>query len=475
MFSSLAQMKNQLTGLSPRQRRDLGFLSATMFFTLAAYPMVRSVATALFINASGAKNSPFVWLYSVLALAGAVAVYNRLQTRLSVHRLFVATALASSSLLLALAWPAGSGHTFAAYALYIVKEVYIVLLVHLALSYFNASSSKSLARIVYGPLGACGSIGGVLGGLATGFLAAHISPEWLVVPAAGLTLLASVCFWFTARSAHAEKTAQAEPQDGLKCEQSNQQNYDKSKITGHNLGQIGGKRDRATEACLEHAAGSDGEADSQDGLKCEQLSPLQSIRGISHKVALIAALVGISQFVIALVDFQFNLALESALPDKGDQTQFLGNFYSSINTLALLVQFFVLPFLLNAFSTRSIHHSIPAFYATAFIISALSGAGFLAVATVLATFKGLDYSLFAAAKELLYFNFNERQKYGAKYVVDMVAYRFAKGAISLLLIFFQSALFIKVAALSLLALWGICAALFFKGGERATTAMARNG
>ncbi len=46
---------------------------------------------------------------------------------------------------------------------------------------------------------------------------------------------------------------------------------DKNKVTVHNLGQIGGKRDRATEVCFKHIARSDGEADSQDGLKCEQL------------------------------------------------------------------------------------------------------------------------------------------------------------------------------------------------------------
>ena len=42
-----------------------------------------------------------------------------------------------------------------------------------------------------------------------------------------------------------------------------------SKVTTHNLGQIGLKQDRATEACSLHAARSEGEADAQDGLKCE--------------------------------------------------------------------------------------------------------------------------------------------------------------------------------------------------------------
>ncbi len=71
-------------------------------------------------------------------------------------------------------------------------------------------------------------------------------------------------------------------------------NHSKSRVTAHNLGQIGGKRDRATEVCYGHIARSDGEADShgvarratsddcpdgqcrsrmrrQDGLKCGQL------------------------------------------------------------------------------------------------------------------------------------------------------------------------------------------------------------
>ncbi len=47
--------------------------------------------------------------------------------------------------------------------------------------------------------------------------------------------------------------------------------HNKSKVTACNLGQIGMKQDRTTEACSEHAARSDGEAESQDGLKCEKL------------------------------------------------------------------------------------------------------------------------------------------------------------------------------------------------------------
>ncbi len=54
----------------------------------------------------------------------------------------------------------------------------------------------------------------------------------------------------------------------------------KLKSSAHNLGQIGAKQDRATEVCSKHIAGSDGEAEPQDGLKCEHLTvPVLGITG----------------------------------------------------------------------------------------------------------------------------------------------------------------------------------------------------
>ena len=48
-------------------------------------------------------------------------------------------------------------------------------------------------------------------------------------------------------------------------------NYDKSKVSAHNLGQIEGKQAGATEACSLHVARSDSAVNPQDGLKCEYL------------------------------------------------------------------------------------------------------------------------------------------------------------------------------------------------------------
>ena len=48
--------------------------------------------------------------------------------------------------------------------------------------------------------------------------------------------------------------------------------------------------------------------------------------------------------------------------------------------------------------------------------------------------KSLDYSLFRAAKEALYLPLTHRERTQGKAVIDMMIYRVAKGAASLLLI-----------------------------------------
>jgi len=65
------------------------------------------------------------------------------------------------------------------------------------------------------------------------------------------------------------------------------------------------------------------------------------------------------------------------------------------------------------------------------------------LAMTFVVFKGTDYSLFSTVKELLYYGLNPRQKYGAKYIADILVYRFSKGIISVLLIVISSANFLN--------------------------------
>ena len=129
--------------------------------------MIRSVSTALFLNAFGAKSSPYVWLYSIISLSIVVALYNKFQIKATIHRIFLLVSLSSAFLLLTFFFLAEQGSPYWTYALFVLKEIYIVLLVHSLLGYLNSAISADLAKIIYGPLGAWGSIGGLLGGTLT--------------------------------------------------------------------------------------------------------------------------------------------------------------------------------------------------------------------------------------------------------------------------------------------------------------------
>src|SRR5699024_4297091 len=56
-------------------------------------------------------------------------------------------------------------------------------------------------------------------------------------------------------------------------------------------------------------------------------------------------------------------------------------------------------------------------------------------------FKVLDYSIFRAAKELLYIPLSFDARYRAKELIDVFGYRFGKGGMSLMVVAMQKAKF----------------------------------
>jgi ATP/ADP translocase len=72
--------------------------------------------------------------------------------------------------------------------------------------------------------------------------------------------------------------------------------------------------------------------------------------------------------------------------------------------------------------------------------------------------KCFDYSLFRAAKEILYIPLNHREKTQGKALIDILVYRIAKGASSLLilgLIYFNAGSLTMQFTLSFLLMWFI--------------------
>lgn len=409
MIKALREARTAIQDLPKDDQLNLIKISFTMFGLLFGYPLIRATITAIFLQGSGAKSSPIVWLATVVCLVAGIFLFNRFQEKLKIHRLFLYTS-AITIFLLFLFLFAQRFSPLWAYPLFIVKEVYIVLLIHSTLGYLNSSIQRETAKIIYGPLGAIGSIGGILGGISVSIFSKGIGVESTLI--FGIMTLIPVTWLFLST---AKKYA---------LKKSSSYNYENSQ---------------------------------------EKTRPLESLGERKKYVLMICALVMLSQFVISLYNFKFNLALESFYPQKEGKSEFLGVIYTWMNVTSLFIQVIAIPILFRAFKQRTVHFFIPIMLVSFYFLSNLSlGLGILPIAITFIVFKGTDYSLFAAAKELLYFVLTPRQRYGAKYIVDMVTYRFSKGLISFILIFIQNPHFVNILIYFSICLWLICLYFLFK-------------
>lgn len=379
---------------TPLFQKSFFYFLGTFFLILGTYPMIRTTTTSIYMNFYGGAKTPTVWFYSIVVLSITIFIYNKLYKIFKIQTLFLMTSLLSM-IFFVVGTLLVSRLNWLSYLLFIWKEVYIVLLINLALGYLNESINVAFAKLFYGLVGAVGSIGGILGGVLVHYLTYSFSTEQILIMSSGPLLLGVMSFW-SVRFPEVKKST------------------DDSKV---------------------------------------KLSPLKSIRNVKKYVGLFVILLVLTQVVISLANFKFNILFDQLVPDKGDKTRFLSTLYSLVNGFALVIQIMVIPYLFKFVSIRKIHLLIPLFYLSIITVGFFLFGTLFSVAAVFTMLKGSDYSIFNAAKELLFFPLEKIQKTGAKYLVDMVAYRGAKGLISFILIYVQSDKFITVGLFSALFCW----------------------
>jgi AAA family ATP:ADP antiporter len=185
-------------------------------------------------------------------------------------------------------------------------------------------------------------------------------------------------------------------------------------------------------------------------------SPVSSIDtpDLKRYVFYICGMVALAQFIINIADFKFNLAFEMAIPTSDLRTAYLGKIYTWTNGLTFIFQFLVLPFVLPRVTERNYHLFIPISYLISIVVMMLgTQIGLLPVAMLYIYFKAADYSFFSAGKEILYQPLEGPQKYGAKYLTDMLVYRTSKASIAVILIYLQSSLILDMMMVGFLLLW----------------------
>ena len=364
------------------------------FVQMAGYAVARPASESFFLEHCGASSLPWAWIGVALTALAVTSVYNRYSTNVDLGRLFAVCAFASLGVLVGLIVLARVAPVPAAFLLYVWKDVYVVVLVEVFWTFANAHYPLETARWIYGVFLASGACGGLVGNFGVGPLAKQIgtlNALWLLVPVLLVTGGASA---FAMRGAVRPSGREPVP------------------ITE------GFKRVFASRYLL-----------------------------------LIVALVSVVQLVLTLIDYRFNASVAAAYPVLDERTNVVGQIYGLISIFEVILQLSSGLFL-RFVGVSATLMTIPLILAGAFT-GAVMVPIFATMAAAKVTSKALDYSLLRATKELLYIPLPYADRAQGKAIVDVLAYRTAKGAVSLLLLALGAAAVVPLIGSLLLAWLGV--------------------
>jgi AAA family ATP:ADP antiporter len=362
----------------PKLPRPVLILTAAATLALMGYEMVRSAASSVFLAQHGAGRLPEALILVPLAMVALTFLVSWLLRHLGAAATYAITLLGSGVVLTASAIAARRHVPGSAFALYVFAQAYIVLIVEQSWAFINSQFSTDDGKRWNGAIIAISTMGSVLGGVLTGVLSERIGSEQIVIAAAALTVVAVALSRKAFRRARPERTA----------------------------------ADRQPDNFADYFA-------------------WDVLRG-DPTLRRLALMVIACQSISVLFDIAFHRCLQVAIPLQDPRTAFLGFFWGGVNAVAFVLQLGLCPWLLRRVSLRRIHAAIPLLYGAA----ALAGV-FMPILPVLGAAyflsKTVDYSVFRAAKEVLYIPLPFTARYRAKLTIDALIYRSTKGVASALL------------------------------------------
>lgn len=350
-------------------------LGLIAFFLMFAYSILRPAAESLFLETHTSKGLPLAWILVALGMTVVVGFYSRFVGRKDLLQLFAHVLLCSLLLLALLMGAVSAKFPGAYYALYVFKDLFMVVLVEIYYSYANSVFPIKTARWAYGFFGFLSAVGGVLGNLAIGFLAETVgtfSSLFTLFPL--LILLAVFCYFFSGQAG------------------------------------IG--------------------TPMEDRKKVGMADAVRIINKSSY-LTFVLILIAVVQIAVTLIDFSFNAALENHFPLLDVRTGMIGKVYAVVSACTIVLHILTGP-ILRMVTVPITLLAIPVIM-TGGLGVYLAVPLFLSMALVKVSSKVFPYTLFRSSKEILYIPLHYEEKTLAKSVVDMLTYRVAKGGASLLL------------------------------------------
>jgi AAA family ATP:ADP antiporter len=349
------------------------------FAITAEASITRSVSASYFLDAYKAAFMPYAWMASLPLNFTVVALYNKFIPKLGPRKVMgfiLAFALVFNVFC---AFYLKSIY-YLPFILYLWKDIFIIFLFHKLWSVIHSTIPVKRAKYIYGLFFGLGGLGSIAGSMVPGFFAVLFGTERL--------LLATLPLYFITYITYSV---------ALRIRKDIQSSQDISFSIDN--------------------------GDISHGLKLIKRSKL---------LKFILLLVVCMQVSSTILDYQFCTFLEKVYPEIDLRTQFTGRLFFIVNIVNIFLQFFGSLLLLKVAGLRVTHALIPLvllFNGMLFFFNPV----FSVICAGFGTIKSLDYSIFGITKEMLYLPLNVDEKFKAKAIIDVFAYRSSKGLVFFLI------------------------------------------
>jgi len=380
----LASIKSELLSYSPLERLIVLCCMICSFCITSEYAVTKPTSNSVFITHYTVKWLPYAWLATVPLNLLVVSLYNRFLPVLGCFRLFLLTVGTTLGVNLLSAGFIGQV-SFLPFILYIWKDIYVLLMFQQLWSVIHAMTKMSRAKYLYGILFGVGGLGSIVGSMIPSFFAVKIGSENLLFSTIPIYAVFIFAYFFLLKHSgflHSHKQ------------------------------------------------------DDQLRMGPKHTSQGFSLIRTSRALKFILLIVVLMQLSTTVMDYQFNTFLQNRIPDQNLRTQFSGRLWGMINTINLCLQFVASFLLVQFLGLRRSHILIPGIlFVNA--VGYLMHPTFAMITYSFSVIKTFDYSIFNIIKEMLYVPLKTGEKFHAKAIIDVFAYRSAKALASVVVILLQ--------------------------------------
>lgn len=380
------KLKDEILQLTKAQKVFIFCAMVCGFCITADYGIVRPVSNSIFLTQHGTDFFPYAWLAIVPLNFLLIELYNRYLSKLGIKRMFLVIVLFIAFVNTFCAMTMMK-IPFVTFFFYVWKEIYIMLLFQQLWSVVHSTIHMNQAKFLYGIIFAFGGLGGIFGSVLPGFFAASIGSPNLVFATLPLLIILTCAFISMLRLSSVQKEDSTKPIRNF-------------------------------------------------------MQGVLAIRN-SKYLSFILLIVVLMQVVTTLIYYQFNAMLEITISEQDLRTEYSGKIFGIANFVTVIFQLFGSFLLLHFFGLKRSHLLLPVILCFN-ALGSLVLPSFAMISAAFITIKAFDFSLFGILKEMLYIPLKQEEKFQAKSIIDVFAYRSAKAVASGLILLLQWLGFVKM-------------------------------